>query len=103
MRHYRLGSSGASIRDIQVRLGALGFPCSGDPAGEFRVTTEAAVTSFQLDRGLPADGIVGQDTWRALYEAGYRLGDRLLYDRRPMFRGDDVGAVSYTHLRAHET
>jgi N-acetylmuramoyl-L-alanine amidase len=27
----------------------------------------------------------------ALVEAGYRLGDRLLYRKYPMFRGDDVG------------
>ena len=40
--------------------------------------------------GLPADGIVGPDTWRALVGAGYRLGDRLLYRRVPMMRGDDV-------------
>jgi len=93
MRLYRLGSSGAPIRDIQVRLGALGFPCSADPAGEFGAATSAAVISFQSDRGLPADGIVGQDTWRALYEAGYRLGDRLLYNRRPMLRGDDVAEL----------
>ncbi len=93
MRLYRLGSSGASIRDIQVRLGALGFPCSDDPSGEFGDATRSAVVAFQSDRGLPADGIVGQDTWRALYEAGYRLGDRLLYNRRPMLRGDDVAEL----------
>ena len=29
-------------------------------------------------------------TWQALVEAGYRLGDRLLYLRTPMLRGDDV-------------
>ncbi|HDH26854.1 MAG TPA: hypothetical protein ENH00_11800 [Actinobacteria bacterium] len=93
MRLYRLGSSGAPIRDIQIRLGGLGFPCSTDPPGEFGEATRAAVISFQSERGLPADGIIGQDTWRALYEAGYRLGDRLLYNKRPMFRGDDVAEL----------
>ncbi|NIA23995.1 MAG: hypothetical protein GWP04_00330 [Gammaproteobacteria bacterium] len=93
MRLYRVGSSGAPIRDIQIRLGALGFPCSSDPPGEFREATRLAVISFQSERGLPADGIIGQDTWRALYEAGYKLGDRLLYNKRPMFRGDDVAEL----------
>jgi N-acetylmuramoyl-L-alanine amidase len=39
---------------------------------------------------LPADGFIGPDTWGRLVEAGYRLGDRTLYVRAPLFRGDDV-------------
>lgn len=35
----------------------------------------------------------GQQTWSALVEAGLSLGDRLLYHRRPMLRGDDVAAL----------
>jgi N-acetylmuramoyl-L-alanine amidase len=40
-----------------------------------------------------ADGIVGPDTWNRLVEAGFALGDRTLYLRRPFFRGDDVLAL----------
>jgi N-acetylmuramoyl-L-alanine amidase len=36
------------------------------------------------------DGVCGRQTWSSLVEAGYRLGDRLLYHRTPMLRGDDV-------------
>ncbi len=36
------------------------------------------------------DGICGRETWTALVESGFRLGDRMLYVRRPMLRGDDV-------------
>ena len=36
------------------------------------------------------DGVCGEQTWAALVEAGYRLGDRLVYLRHPMLRGDDV-------------
>jgi len=36
------------------------------------------------------DGACGAQTWAALVEAGLRLGDRFLYLRRPMLRGDDV-------------
>ncbi len=39
---------------------------------------------------LRVDGICGPETWAALVESGFRLGDRLLYLRRPMLRGDDV-------------
>ena len=35
----------------------------------------------------------GPQTWGALVEAGYRLGDRLLYHRTPPLRGDDVAAL----------
>jgi peptidoglycan hydrolase-like protein with peptidoglycan-binding domain len=34
--------------------------------GEFGSTTDAAVRSFQKDRGLGIDGEVGQETWAAL-------------------------------------
>ena len=32
----------------------------------------------------------GQQTWNTLVEAGFRLGDRFLYRRADMLRGDDV-------------
>jgi N-acetylmuramoyl-L-alanine amidase len=52
--------------------------------------TEAAVRSFQERRGLRVDGICGPQTWGSLVEAGYHLGDRLLYHTSPPLRGDDV-------------
>jgi len=39
------------------------------------------------------DGICGPQSWGAIVEAGYRIGDRFLYLRRPMLRGDDVADV----------
>lgn len=93
MRLYRLGDTGESVRDIQDRLAGLGLLCDPDPRGEFHDGTRQAVVGFQESRGLGVDGIVGPDTWRALYEAGYRLGDRLLFLRRPMLRGEDVAEL----------
>lgn len=93
MRLYRHGDSGRPVRDIQGRLFALGYVSEPDASGEFGDGTGEAVTTFQRQRGLAADGIVGPDTWRALWEASYRLGDRLLYHRRPMMRGDDVAEL----------
>lgn len=93
MRLYRLGDTGEPIRDIQDRLTALGLTCGDDPRGEFGDGTRQAVIEFQRSRGLNTDGVVGPETWRALYEAGYRLGDRLLFLRRPMLRGDDVAEL----------
>ena len=90
MRLYRLNDSGEPVRDIQDRLSALGYGPGSDGRGEFGSGTDQAVRAFQRDRGLTADGEVGPETWRYLYEAGYRLGDRLLYLKRPMIRGEDV-------------
>ena len=36
------------------------------------------------------DGVCGLQTWETLVEAGFRVGDRFLYRRTPMLRGDDV-------------
>ena len=49
--------------------------------------------AFQYRRGLRVDGICGRQTWSALVEAGRRLGDRFLYRRSPMLRGDDVAEL----------
>lgn len=46
--------------------------------------------SFQRSRGLHPDGRCGPDTWAALVEASWCLGDRLLYRHHRMLRGDDV-------------
>jgi len=90
VRLYRVGDSGEPVRDIQGRLSALGHTIDPDPIGEYGDGTRQAVVRFQKARSLDPDGIVGTDTWRSLYEAGYTLGDRILYRRSPMMRGDDV-------------
>jgi N-acetylmuramoyl-L-alanine amidase len=75
---------------VQRRLGAiLGGP-PVDTDGIFGDGTRAATEAFQHLRGLRVDGICGPQTWNTLVEAGYRLGDRFLYRRTPMQRGDDV-------------
>ncbi len=93
MRLYRVGDQGPAVRDIQDRLAALGFSAATDLRGTFGEATLVAVMAFQGAKGLEADGIVGPDTWRSLYEAGYRLGDRMLFMRRPMMRGEDIAEL----------
>jgi N-acetylmuramoyl-L-alanine amidase len=85
----RFGSIGPEVEDVQRRLEDLGYTCADAP-GEFATGTLAAVRTFQQQRGLDSDGIVGDDTWRALVGASFRLGDRMLYLTRPMLHGDDV-------------
>jgi N-acetylmuramoyl-L-alanine amidase len=86
-------SRGESVRDIRRRLHDLGFDSVPDDPGYFGPATEQAVLGFQRARGLRADGVCGRQTWSGLVEAGRVLGERLLYYRRPMLRGDDVAAL----------
>jgi len=84
------GTRGEAVRDVQARLASLGFPVDAREHGVYGPSTEAAVREFQQRRQLLVDGVIGDDTWAELVEAGYALGDRLLYLRYPYFRGDDV-------------
>lgn len=93
MALYRKGDTGEAVRDIQERLLALGFDISGDSRGEFGDATYMAVIAFQESQRIAADGMVGRETWRTLVDAGFTLGDRLLYYRMPMLHGDDVAEL----------
>ena len=85
----RAGSTGEAVRELQAQLRALGFEVTAED-GEFGTSTEAAVRAFQALRGIRVDGICGPETWATLRDSSYRLGDRLLCQRVPMLRGDDV-------------
>jgi N-acetylmuramoyl-L-alanine amidase len=87
------GSQGEAVRDVQRRLADLGYGVDDLDGGSYGPLTEEAVRSFQQSRRLRVDGTCGPDTWTALVEAGYRLGDRFLYHRTPMLRGDDVAEL----------
>ncbi len=56
----RRGSKGPSVVTLQERLGI-------EADGDFGPKTERAVTSFQSAHGLSPDGVVGRNTWTALY------------------------------------
>lgn len=88
----RTGDSGNAVMDVQARLIALGYTLHPVERvqGTFGTHTESAVKVFQIRRGLTPDGVVDQHTWRELVEAGWTIGGRTLYLRRPPMRGDDV-------------
>jgi N-acetylmuramoyl-L-alanine amidase len=51
------------------------------------------VREFQQQRGLRVSGRCDEDTWRAIVEASWKLGDRLLMLVAPNLRGDDVAEL----------
>jgi len=59
------GMYGELVKRLQEVLKAYGFNC-GDIDGIFGDNTYNAVVAFQKSRGLVADGIVGQNTWRKI-------------------------------------
>jgi N-acetylmuramoyl-L-alanine amidase len=90
------GSTGPAVADVRAALRSLGLlQPDGDGAGTvaevYDHATELAVRHFQQVRGLSVDGRVGEETYQALSEARWSLGDRLLHHdpERPV-RGDDV-------------
>ncbi|WP_338059463.1 peptidoglycan-binding domain-containing protein [Streptomyces deccanensis] len=61
----RLGDSGDRVLQAQCMLSKRGYGVDVD--GEFDADTEAAVQSFQQDKGLlVADGVVRPRVWKAL-------------------------------------
>jgi len=84
------GSTGAEVEDVQRRLRDLGLLADGCEPGVFCDITERSVRQLQRQCGLPSDGVVDNETWSALVAASFRLGDRMLFETRPMLRGDDV-------------
>jgi N-acetylmuramoyl-L-alanine amidase len=91
----RAGADGDPVRELQRRLGALGFAVPIDERGRFGSATEAEVRAFQEQRALRVDGVCGAETWSALVESEFHLGGRMLYVRRPMLRGDDVSELQH--------
>jgi N-acetylmuramoyl-L-alanine amidase len=90
---FALGSAGPAVAEVRERLHALGL-VGDEPGDEFDSGLDRAVRAFQQSRGLRVDGIVGPQTYRALDEARWRLGDRLLHYRvSHPYVGDDVATL----------
>ncbi|MEO8814111.1 MAG: N-acetylmuramoyl-L-alanine amidase [Mycobacterium sp.] len=99
----RRGDRSSAIVEIRAALAALGLLDSPDAdlhTGKhvaldvFDDDLDQAVRAFQQQRGLLVDGIIGDATYRALKEASYRLGARILNHQfgAPMY-GDDVATL----------
>ncbi len=61
------GSMGRGTEEIQTALNILGYELNID--SRFGPLTEVAVIEFQKAHRLEADGVVGKDTWKVLFDA----------------------------------
>jgi hypothetical protein len=59
------GSQGKAVADVRQALRRAGVTAA-DRAGVFGPNTANAVRTIQSQRGLPATGVVDQQTWKAL-------------------------------------
>lgn len=66
---YKGGDKGVAVAMLQMGLkkNDIGIGIWGCD-GHFGKDTEKAVKEFQRNSNLPADGIVGQDTWQVLFQ-----------------------------------
>lgn len=89
---FRLGDEGDGVLDIRSRLAMLNLVAlDAEQPGAFDRDLDRAVREFQQGRGLIVDGVVGPTTYRALDEARWQLGDRLLvFIAGSVLVGDDV-------------
>jgi g-D-glutamyl-meso-diaminopimelate peptidase len=92
MQTISRGSTGPDVRLVQSLLNRIGYN-AGPVDGIFGTRTYQAVTAFQANNSLAADGIVGPATWAVL--------DRLLrgYDTYTVRPGDTL----YRIARAYYT
>jgi hypothetical protein len=78
----------SEVKELQRLLARAGYSVAAD--GLFGEGTEKVVKKFQLARGLPADGIVGPATWKALSSS------KPVASPPPPPSGGSRGRVDYT-------
>jgi N-acetylmuramoyl-L-alanine amidase len=93
MLDLRPGDRSSGVAEARRTLAKLGLLSNVNQASQdqFDESTELAVRAFQQNRGLTVDGRIGDDTYRALQSARWKLGDRLIaHNATTPLTGDDV-------------
>jgi N-acetylmuramoyl-L-alanine amidase len=86
------GDHGDVVLLVTTTLHRLGYLSS--PSEGFDSAVQDAVKALQQDRGLVVTGVVDAMTMRALEEARWKLGDRVLsYLPAKLMRGDDIATL----------
>ena len=71
---------GNDVLQLQKALGTLGFQINNYD-GLFGTSTERALRRFQINMGLPSDGIVGSQTFMALKNLNHSFSDKEPLDK----------------------
>jgi N-acetylmuramoyl-L-alanine amidase len=88
----RPGDSGDLVNQVIASLNRIGL-LNQNPETYDQAVADA-VALFQQQRGLTSTGNVNGQTFQALEEARWKLGDRSLYlTPAPLMRGDDVALL----------
>ena len=66
VKQLKYGVTGKTVKTLQQRLVDLGF-YEGPVSGNYLGHTRNAVKAFQEHNALEIDGIVGEDTWNAIF------------------------------------
>ncbi len=82
------------MTEVKSRLVRLGYLPPEDETDVFDDAADRAGRTFQQQRGIDVDGLVGPVTFRHLEEARWRLGDRVLwFSAAHPHVGDDVAEL----------
>lgn len=95
MRVLKVGSSGSDVMKIQAILKKIGY-YEGAIDGVFGSAMEAAVKNFQRDNNLTPDGVIGDNTYKALER--FWLG----YDTYTIRPGDTIYNIARRHFTTVE-
>ncbi|MEA5013542.1 MAG: peptidoglycan-binding protein [Candidatus Limiplasma sp.] len=60
------GAKGQNVKQVQQKLTELGY-FDGPISGNYMTQTMDAVKKFQVNNGIKADGITGEETWNLLF------------------------------------
>ena len=72
---------GNDVLELQQALGSLGFQVNNYD-GIFGTSTERALRRFQINMGLPTDGIAGSQTFMALRNLQFTWSDKTPLDKQ---------------------
>ncbi|WP_420096553.1 peptidoglycan-binding protein [Brevibacterium sediminis] len=88
---YSRGDISEMLPNIKAQMARLGLHVGDTETADFDRAFELGVRQFQQDRGILCDGVLGPETFSALEQARYQLGDRVLrFDPVRVLTGDDV-------------